>query len=113
MDRQSSGLLTDIPVAYREYEGVRNVVGGSDIAHFAEVRVARLLHCGITFGIQGTDIVFPADVRIMRSLHCVDFIWNSGFEHLVFRGGEDQEFVALRVYCLFYTSDAADYLLCV
>ena len=31
-DRQSSGLLTDIPVADRDYEGVRNVVGGSDIA---------------------------------------------------------------------------------
>ena len=73
-------------------------IQGSDIVYSAEVRVARLLHCGITFGIQGTDIVFPAEVRIMRSLHCWDCIWNPGFEHRVFRGGEDQEIVALRDY---------------
>ena len=34
----------------------------------------------------------------MRLLHCWDCIWNPGFEHRVFRGGEDQEIVALQVY---------------
>ena len=102
MDRQSSGLLTDTPVAHREYEGVRNVVGGSDIAHFAEVRVARRLHrwncswesgiwisetaevsvarrlhCGITFGIQGW-ISETSEVRVARLLHRRDYVWNPG-----------------------------------
>ena len=99
-DRQSSVLLTDIPVADREYEegggtssmdrfrlfrggegqgtvallGFTFEIQGSDFVYSAEVRVARLLHCGITFGIQGTDIVFPAAVRIRRSLHCWDCV---------------------------------------
>ena len=44
MDRQSSGPLTNIPVAGRDYEGGKNIVGGRMSFYSAEVRVARLSH---------------------------------------------------------------------
>ena len=60
----------DIPFENKEYEGVRNVVGGSDIVHSAEVSVARRLHCWDCGWETRIWISETAEVSVARHLHC-------------------------------------------
>ena len=89
MDRQSSGPLTNIPVAGREYE---EVGGTSSMDRFRLLRGGEgrktLALLGLRLGIQGMDVVYSAEVRVKGRLHCWDCVWNPGVGYCLFRGIE-------------------------
>jgi hypothetical protein len=111
---------------YREYEGVRNVVGGSDLDIGncgGECRKTLALRDYVwnpgvldigNLGGEGRKTLAPqglrlesrvrisetSEVRVARLLHRRDYVLNPGqwIGHRSFRGGEDQGIVALRDY---------------
>ena len=95
-DRQSSGLLTNILVADREYE---EGGGTSSRDRFRLFRGGKgqgtVALLGLRFGIQGSYIVYSAEVRVERRLHCGIAFGNPGYGYRFFRGGEGQGTVAL------------------